>query len=1227
MVDARIIKFCFRCQRKLSLTQFFRYFPGLILLIFSIIVVRAERLPVRIFTSADGLGSSFVNLLMRDSRGFLWFATRDGLSRFDGLRFVTYQVGEQDAPPGIEQIFETSKGIYWIATTGGLYRYDPNSQPIAPQTKNNDRPLLNAEFINDWRGRFYEDKDGKLWFISGELNILEEKDGKVSFRKIELNLPENQASSFGITDFRQARDGSFWIVTTWGVARRLPDGRDIFYTIDNTRTDLFISVLEDDAGRIWLTHSTGMYVFKPEPLGDLGAKSTETTNPQSQIQNPKSNGITVRKLDTLAKLQTDQQPRMPEKAGEILKFTTIEGFTNILTRYLYKSADGHIWISTREGIIEFDGREFRFYSAAQGVTGGNGQMIEDLDGNLWLGGDKNLVRLDRRGLTSYNSADGFENSGILTIGASRDGKLYTASNDFYVNQFDGKKFQVLRPSLPTDARAMWNSNSVLLDSNNEWWFLTNEHLYRFASVKDFASLSKQKPLAIYDSNNGLKSGQMYRSFEDKQGNIWFSTRAASDAEESKFSLSKFNRTTQTFQTFSKAENFPSRKSASAFAEDLSGNLWIGFYEGGLMRYSGGQFTEISDGLPEGLVTALHFDKKGRLWLSTASSGVSRVDDVRAERLQFVPYKTENGLSSNNVRSITEDNFGQIYVGTARGVDRISPESGHIKHYSTADGLAGDFVSTAFRDKDGVLWFGTPNGLSRLVPEQDSKITAPPIWLSGLRIAGENKSVSELGASEISNLELAPDQNNLQIDFFGLDFSPNESLRYQFMLEGADKDWSQPTEQRTVNFSNLSAGDYLFMVRAINANGVLSEKPATISFKLLPPIWRRWWFILGAILLLGASVFALDRFRVKKTREVKNALDESRRSGIIIRESELRYRTLTETASDAIITIDETSCIIYVNDAVEEMFGYKPAEIIGKSLTNLMPERLRSQHNAGISRYLQTNKKNLVWAAIELPGQHKSGAEIPMELSFGEFEKDGQRFFTGIARDISERKRAEAALQKSREERFAELERVRKRIATDLHDDIGSSLTQISLLSEVVNQRLSSDEKRITEPLGMIAETSRELVDSMSDIVWAINPQKDTLSDLMGRMHRFAADVLTAGNINFKWHAPNSDAEIPVGANVRREIFLIFKESINNMVKHSDCTEADLEVRLTDENLELILRDNGKGFDVSSETDGHGLASMKERANGLGGNFEIVSQAGKGTTVGLKVPLENSSSRQ
>ena len=158
----------------------------------------------------------------------------------------------------------------------------------------------------------------------------------------------------------------------------------------------------------------------------------------------------------------------------------------------------------------------------------------------------------------------------------------------------------------------------------------------------------------------------------------------------------------------------------------------------------------------------------------------------------------------------------------------------------------------------------------------------------------------------------------------------------------------------------------------------------------------------------------------------------------------------------------------------------------------------------------------------MPGLHKDGSEIPLELSFGEFTRNGQRYFTGIARDETERKRAEEELRRTREARAIELERVRKRIASDLHDDIGSSLTQISLLSEVINQRISGSDGAVAQPLAQIANSSRELVDAMSDIVWAINPQKDHLSDLTQRMRTLTSEVSTACDINVRFSAPEID---------------------------------------------------------------------------------------------------------
>ena len=232
--------------------------------------------------------------------------------------------------------------------------------------------------------------------------------------------------------------------------------------------------------------------------------------------------------------------------------------------------------------------------------------------------------------------------------------------------------------------------------------------------------------------------------------------------------------------------------------------------------------------------------------------------------------------------------------------------------------------------------------------------------------------------------------------------------------------------------------------------------------------------------------------------------------------------------------------------------------------------------------------------------------------------------------LAETQRAEEALGRSRTERLAELERVRARIATDLHDDIGSSLTQIAILSEVAHQQAVSagDGANGSDPISRIIGVSNELVDTMSDIVWAINPRKDHLSDLLQRMRRFASDVFTARQIAFQFRTPDIESNIELGANVCREVFLIFKESVNNAVKHSGCTRAEIEFHIDGEWLVLKIADNGNGFDSTLSVDnglllkpsrgGNGIPSMRKRAQEMGGQFQIVSRIGEGTTATLRV---------
>ncbi len=158
---------------------------------------------------------------------------------------------------------------------------------------------------------------------------------------------------------------------------------------------------------------------------------------------------------------------------------------------------------------------------------------------------------------------------------------------------------------------------------------------------------------------------------------------------------------------------------------------------------------------------------------------------------------------------------------------------------------------------------------------------------------------------------------------------------------------------------------------------------------------------------------------------------------------------------------------------------------------------------------------------------------------------------------------------------------------------------------------------------MIASLSRDLVDSMSDIVWAINPRRDRLSDLTQRMRRFASDVLTARQIEFTFQAPDAQHDLRLGADTRREVFMIFKESINNTLRHSGCSKATINFLIEDGVLELRLYDNGRGFDPQIENEGNGLASMRQRATKLGGRFTLNSGNGDGTTVTLRAPVERS----
>jgi PAS domain S-box-containing protein len=1159
----------------------------------------AEQLPIKSYTTAEGLARDSVNRIVQDSRGFLWFATPEGLSRFDGYRFINYGV-EQGLPHrSINDLLETRSGVYWIATGDGLCRFNPHGtsrayvedrtrkQPPAQSASANAEPMF-VVYRSDGSPRaqsinvLLEDRSGVIWYGTDDgLYQLELVAGAWTPRAVDIGLPKELPDDTHINSLVEDHNGYLWIGTMNGLYRRGQNGTvQRFSTQQGLPANNVRSLLEDRTGQLWAGTSLGLVSLVSEAINsDHGGTIVAREYPIPNIN---------------ALLQTSN--------GELL--ISSNGLCEINPAAAVESGTLHC------------------YAKASGLSDSILALAEDRSGNLWLGTtSEGAMKLARNGFTSYSQADGLGDGRIASIFEDRAGQLCVLAGDSLspINRFDGKGFSVAGVRQPIGRGHSWGwYQAGFQDSAGDWWIPTADGLYRYASEPGSQTLAT-RPKAIYTTAHGLTGDHIFRLYEDSRGDIWIGTISPK-----RDTLNRWDRATNTIHSFSRQVDGVSEAAPTAFREDAKGNIWIGYYNGGLARFRNGRFTRYSgqDDVPAGQVRALTLDHAGRLWIATTLGGLGRIDDPTIEQPHFSVLTTADGLSSNQITSLTEDRLGNLYVGTGRGVDELDPATGHVKHFTTADGLPNDYINVSFTDHLGQLWFGTLHGLGRLIPGNPQAAIAPQIMLGGLRIAGLPYKLSELGETTVPQLELSANQNQLQVDFFSIGFAAGEKLRYQYMLEGADKDWSPPSAERTVSFASLAPGTYRFRVRAVNTDGLNSVLPASVSFRILPPIWRRWWFITLATIFAGGFVLALDRYRVARLREVNTALGESQRAEQAARESEERFRTLAETASDAIITIDEDSVITFANPATEQVFGYSSQELIGAGLPMLMPEYLRHLHEAGFGRYVRTGTKHLSWQAIELPGLHRSGREIPLELSFGEFTKDDRRYFTGIVRDITERKRAEEALRRAREERLAELERVRKRIATDLHDDIGSSLTRISLLSEVAQRQGGDEQSSLARPLSVIAGLSRELVDSMSDIVWAINPRKDSLSDLTQRMRRFASDLFTARGITFRFNVTEGEGNLTIGANFRREIYLIFKEAVNNSVRHSQCSTAEIEFRVAAEGLYLHLRDNGRGFDVLDKAAGHGLASMRERTEGLGGTLEIVSREGEGTTLTIVIPMSH-----
>jgi ligand-binding sensor domain-containing protein/two-component sensor histidine kinase len=1037
-----------RAMRLIPLSGCVRAVQVALALAATVVPARAERHALKIYTTADGLASSVVLDIVADSRGFVWFGTRNGLSRFDGSDFRTYTTDDGLPHPVVNRLLETRAGEYWIATNGGgVCRFNVEAKAASLFTCQN----VGDTFLSNRVNVLHEDRRGRIW-LGTDIGVFRmDRDGRPW--RIEPVLIDGlpAGASMSSRAVYEDGDGRVWIGLGYGLLRLEPDDRRAtLYSLQGRGVLLVRQVVERD-GMIWVALDSGLLVIRPE-------RRSETPH------------LVKHEFRALPACfgHTGGPVAVPPAPGDACLSDARSGLSGQFVGGLAVAGDGRLWIATTGGVAYVDAVGLTRVSTLESMTAVTPSDIAiDRQGHVWIGTDIGAAKLAPDGLVTYHSNDGLGHPRVRTI-FERAGQVFVVSGEWMINRFNGRRFAASVPPVPPGARFSYYSHGAFLDRSGAWWLLSARGLNRLRTTPGLGWSPRHPPEATYHSGNGLPDNRVERLFEDARGDIWIATRA----NDVPFNLARWERATGVIRTFT-AGFGPEHQFPVAFAEDQRGALWIAFEGGGLARYHGDRFMVFGagHGVPKHL-TALHVDASGRLWIASNSAGLSRLDDVSADVLQFSRYTTTEGLSSSNIQCLAEDKWGRVYLGTSRGIDRLDPVTRRIRHFTTSDGLANDYVTSALTDSTGALWFGTRDGVSRLVPRQDQPAPAPPIWIERVRAGGTLQPIPELGAQALSDLQFGPEQNHLEIEFFGAGVGPGGPLRYRYRLDGADTSWTGPTDRQAVYYASLAPGGYRFVVEAINADGIASDRPAIVSFTVLPPLWRRWWFMSLALAAIASGLYTVYRYRL--------------------------------------------------------------AQLLA-------------------------------------------------------------------------------------------LERVRTRIAADLHDDIGGSLSRIALQSEVARREVAGAAESSARRLAEIGETARTVVESMSDVVWSVDPGHDDLASVEQRLREYAADVLGARGVRWTFLGTDYPGRVGLDPVARRDLLLLLKEGITNIARHADASMASLHLRLEPASLSAELQDNGKGFDLAAiegdgSRSGHGLGNMRARARQLGARLDIESAPGTGARIRLTMAL-------
>ncbi len=946
--------------------------------------------------------------------------------------------------------------------------------------------------------------------------------------------------------------------------------------------------------------------------------------------------------------------------------------------------DGYLWLGTYNGLARFDGERFTIYDTANTPEFHDSRIMslyEDHQGVLWIGHETgSLTKLEHGHFTDVKLPEAWPGGPVLGIGKDQDGvlwllnyagtlctlngdKLYAASLGSQVGvpslaeDNDGTLWVVrngllgslrhgkLQPWLPGGQPDLRDVQRVCACKSGGLWLLGNSRVAKWPGAGPVQDLGPapwgwEYVTAAYETESGnLFVGMSDGLYLWSPGGVY----------------RLFNR-----------QNVLSHNWVNCLAEDREGDVWVGTGSGGLdeLRPRTVEMVTAPDDWQNHAVLAVTTNAAGGFWIGTEGGGLYQSDGREA-----TPDTETNGLSNNYIWSSLEDRQGNLWVGTwVNGL--LIRHGGSFQQFTNGVKLT-EGVRALFEDKQG-MWFGTADGLIRYAKGEATNITAGAGFvLPDVRTIAEDTEQDiwfgmaggGLGRLHHGKLSQFLRQDGLPSDFVwsllpdaggtlwigtfdgGLCRLQNGKFSTISTQQGLPSDViCHIADDGNGNLWMSSYGG-IFRVNKEELNDCADGKITTVNCVVFDEANGL------------ASMECSGGFQPSGCRTADGRLWFPTIRGLaVIDPSKIKTNPYPPPVLIEDVTVDDQVMLHGPNDSAQVRIppGKHRLEIDYTGLSLVSPERVRFKYrlegleqnweNVGNRRvayysYLKPGKYTFHVIACSNDGVwNETGATlaltvIPWFWQTGWFITGailaGMLAAGGLARNVTKRR-----LRKRMEhlERQRALEKERARIAKDIHDDLGASLTRIMLLSQSGHVE---DSQYSEIQLERIYSTARDLTRAMDEIVWAVSPQYDTLDSLVSYLGKYAQDFLSATGIRCRLALPMQLPAWPLTAEVRHNLFLAVKETLNNVSKHSKAKEVRISLELFEAGFSLLIEDDGKGFDwtdaganisapdQSRTLTGHGLANILKRMEEIDAKCRIESKPSQGTRIRFIVHVKRS----